>query len=67
MHKLSSTTYLQPDGGVIYLTDRDNNMYPILIGEVKKQGTNDKREEEGKGKQAQGNAVERLGKNVIGF
>lgn len=65
--QVKATTYLQPDGGVIYLTDKDNNMYPILIGEVKKQGTNDKRQEEGKEKQAQGNAVERLGKNVIGF
>lgn len=65
--RVKTTTYLQPDGGIIYLTDKDNNIYPILIGEVKKQGTNDKRVKEGKGKQAQGNAVERLGKNVIGF
>ena len=39
----------------------------ILISEVKNQGTNDQRKAEGKKRQAQGNAIERLGKNVIGF
>ena len=39
----------------------------ILISEVKSQGTNDAREKEGKSKQAMGNAIERLGKNMIGF
>jgi type II restriction enzyme len=38
-----------------------------LITEVKNQGTNDLRATEGKPKQAKGNAIERLGKNVIGF
>lgn len=42
-------------------------LLPILISEVKNQGTNDLRVAEGKSKQAQGNAIERLGKNVIGF
>lgn len=54
---------LQPDGGVIWMDDT----YPILISEMKRQGTNDEREKEGKGKQAVGNAIERLGKNLIGF
>ena len=39
----------------------------ILIAEKKNQGTNDLRVQEGKNKQAMGNAVERLGKNVIGL
>src|SRR3546814_7053665 len=34
---------------------------------MKRQGTNDQRALEGKGKQSQGNAIERLGKNLIGF
>src|SRR3546814_12068513 len=34
---------------------------------MKRQGTNDQRAREGKGKQSQGNAIERLGKNLIGF
>ena len=40
--------------------------YPILIAEAKNQGTNDLRLQEGLKKQAKGNAIERLGKNVIG-
>ncbi len=39
----------------------------MLIVEVKNQGTNDKREVEGLPRQAMGNAIERLGKNVIGI
>lgn len=61
------TSFMTPDGGITYIKDREDNRYPILIAEVKNQGTNDLREKEGKRKQAQGNAVERLGKNVIGF
>jgi type II restriction enzyme len=34
---------------------------------VKNQGTNDLRKKEGKPKQSKGNAIERLGKNVIGL
>lgn len=60
-------SYMSPDGGITYLVDKKGNKYPILIGEVKNQGTNNKRLLEGMPKQAQGNAVERLGKNVIGF
>lgn len=58
---------MRPDGGILYLVDKEKNKYPILITEVKNQGTNDLRAIEGKPRQAQGNAIERLGKNVIGF
>lgn len=47
---------------------KDNDQsYPILITEVKNQGTNDLRAAENLPPQAKGNAIERLGKNVIGF
>ena len=58
-----SNRRLEPDGGVIWM----NGKYPILISEMKRQGTNDERLKEGKKKQAVGNAIERLGKNLIGF
>lgn len=58
---------MRPDGGILSILDNQGNGYPILITEVKNQGTNDLRELEGKPKQAKGNAIERLGKNVIGF
>lgn len=65
--KVFDSSYMTPDGGVTYLLDNNDKKYPLLIAEVKNQGTNDTRLLEGKKKQAQGNAVERLGKNVIGF
>ncbi len=49
------------------MQDRQGTLYPVLIVEVKNQGTNDVRQLEGKPPQARGNAIERLGKNVIGF
>jgi type II restriction enzyme len=59
---------MRPDGGILYLVSKDDTQkYPILISEVKNQGTNDIRKQEGKPKQAKGNAIERLGKNVIGL
>jgi type II restriction enzyme len=58
---------MRPDGGVLYVVDKKGVNYPILIAEKKNQGTNDLRAQEGKGKQAKGNAIERLGKNVIGL
>ena len=58
---------MEPDGGVLSVVDREGNRHVILISEVKSQGTNDAREKEGKSKQAMGNAIERLGKNMIGF
>ena len=62
------TASMRPDGGILYLVSKDEKeKFPILITEVKNQGTNDLRLSEGKPKQAKGNAIERLGKNVIGF
>ena len=57
-----------PDGGIIYLVDHATNIkFPLVIAEVKQQGTNKDRIKEGKKKQAQGNAIERLGKNLTGI
>ncbi|QDU55965.1 EcoRI family type II restriction endonuclease [Aeoliella mucimassa] len=60
---------IRPDGGVLFIqgADTDELTYPILISEVKNQGTNDLRVKEGLPKQAKGNAIERLGKNLIGL
>ena len=58
---------MRPDGGILSIESDKGVLYPILITEVKNQGTNDLRANEGKPKQAKGNAIERLGKNVIGF
>ncbi|SEQ81146.1 Restriction endonuclease EcoRI [Lachnospiraceae bacterium NE2001] len=63
----SEKSYMSPDGGLTYLVDKCGRRYPILIAEVKRQGTNDKRNKEGKENQSLGNAIERLGKNVIGL
>ncbi len=60
-------TSMRPDGGILSILDNENNIHPILITEVKNQGTNDQRLREGLRRQAKGNAIERLGKNVIGF
>jgi len=60
-------TSIRPDGGILSLLDENGLKYPILISEVKNQGTNDLRASEGLKKQAKGNAIERLGKNVIGL
>ncbi len=62
------TSSMDPDGGILSLILKaDGRHLPILITEAKNQGTNDAREAEGLPKQAKGNAIERLGKNVIGF
>jgi type II restriction enzyme len=58
---------MRPDGGVLSVVDAQGERHTILIVEVKNQGTNDLRAVEGKPRQAMGNAIERLGKNVIGF
>ena len=55
-----------PDGGILYLV-KDNEKMPLVIAEIKRQGTNKERIQEGKSKQATGNAIERLGKNLIGI
>ncbi|MFB1646626.1 EcoRI family type II restriction endonuclease [Campylobacter molothri] len=67
------TTFLnnkiKPDGGVLFLRKQDDPLYKkiLLITEAKRQGTNDLRKKEGKNKQATGNAIERLGKNLTGI
>lgn len=58
---------IRPDGGILRLVANDGEQFPLLIAEVKNQGTNDLRAREGLPKQAKGNAIERLGKNVIGL
>lgn len=62
-----NSSFIRPDGGCIFLIDKKGNKYPILISEIKKQGTNNKLVKEGKDKQSKGNAIERLGKNVCAF
>lgn len=60
---------IRPDGGILLFdgSPGDDRSYPILIAEVKNQGTNDLRAQEGLPKQAKGNAIERLGKNLTGL
>ena len=58
---------IRPDGGILYIRGKSGDEYPILIAEVKNQGTNELRIAEGLPKQARGNAIERLGKNLIGL
>lgn len=66
-HYYHETSSMRPDGGILSIVSREGEEYPILIAEKKNQGTNDLRLAEGMKKQARGNAIERLGKNVIGF
>ncbi len=61
------TSFIKPDGGFLFATNKQGERRLILVSEVKRQGTNDARKEEGKSKQAMGNAIERLGKNLIGI
>jgi type II restriction enzyme len=65
-HHFDNTT-MRPDGGILSIVGKSGDIYPILIAEKKNQGTNDLRAREGLTKQSKGNAIERLGKNVIGF
>lgn len=60
-------TFIAPDGWFLMATNAAWASKIILVSEVKRQGTNDKRKNEGKKKQALGNAIERLGKNLIGI
>jgi type II restriction enzyme len=62
----SKETYIKPDGGFMWMK-LNGKKYYILISEQKRQGTNDVRLIEGKAPQGNGNAAERLGKNVIGI
>lgn len=61
------TSSMKPDGGFVFAKTKAGNEKVVLVAEVKRQGTNDKRAAEGLPKQAQGNAIERLGKNLIGI
>ena len=62
------TSSMNPDGGILSLLSRNGtDRFPIVIAEAKHQGTNDLRAREGLPPQSKGNAIERLGKNVIGF
>ena len=58
----SEKSFISPDGGIIYMK-YGGIWVPVLITEAKKQGTNDRRELEGKCKQSYGNAIERAHKN----
>ncbi|MBI2039089.1 MAG: restriction endonuclease [Candidatus Niyogibacteria bacterium] len=62
-------SYIKPDGGILVLRKKDDENYRriALAVEMKHQGTNKKRIAEGLKKQSQGNAIERLGKNLIGI
>jgi type II restriction enzyme len=64
-----STRTIKPDGGVLILRKENDQKYykVVIIAETKHQGTNDLRLKEGLKKQAQGNAIERLGKNLTGI
>lgn len=68
-HYHFDSSSIRPDGGILFMRGQqgDRLTYPILIAEVKNQGTNELRVKEGLPKQAKGNAIERLGKNVIGL
>ena len=68
-HYHFDTSSIRPDGGILCIRGKpgDRLTYPILIAEVKNQGTNDLRAKEGLPRQARGTAIERLGKNLIGL
>jgi len=68
-HYHFESSSIRPDGGILYIRGQpgDELTYPILIAEVKNQGTNELRIAEGLPRQARGNAIERLGKNLIGL
>lgn len=63
------SSFIKPDGGVLLLRKHDDDNYKriIVAVEMKHQGTNKQRIKEGKKKQSRGNAIERLGKNLIGI
>lgn len=66
-HHFHTSSAMKLDGGILSIVSSDGINYPILIAEKKNQGTNSLRALEDKSKQAKGNAIEHLGKNVIGF
>jgi type II restriction enzyme len=58
----SDKSFITPDGGFLWVKI-NGKKYCILISEQKRQGTNDRRIQEGKLPQSCGNAVERFPKN----
>lgn len=62
-----NSSFISPDGGFLFATNKSGERRIVLVSEVKRQGTNDAREKEGLPQQAKGNAIERLGKNLIGI
>ncbi|MFY7729911.1 MAG: EcoRI family type II restriction endonuclease [Flavobacterium sp.] len=58
------STYVQPDGGIMFLVTKEGKRIPILISEDKVQGTNDRRFAKEQSKQSTGNAIERGAKNM---
>lgn len=58
-HSSNPKSSIKPDGGILFL----NDTIPLLSTEAKKQGTNQKRCEQGLKKQVMGNAIERSHKN----
>jgi len=67
--KVHNHRTIAPDGGILSLNRYDDSEYfkILLVAEVKRQGTNKDRAREGKNRQSIGNAIERLGKNLIGI
>ena len=57
--EVSEKSYFKPDGGLLWV-GINGKKFHYLFPEQKRQGTNDKRLMEGKNKQAQGNASERI-------
>lgn len=62
-----NSSFISPDGGFLFAGNKRGERRIVLVSEVKRQGTNDARLKEGLGIQAKGNAIERLGKNLIGI
>lgn len=55
-HHFFDSSAIRPDGGILSLLDVDGMAHPVLIAEVKNQGTNDLRQKEGLKKQSKGNS-----------
>lgn len=60
-------TFIRPDGGFWSIQEWGEPWRYILVAEAKRQGTNDLRLQQGLKRQAAGNAIERLGKNMRGI
>ena len=46
-HYYFESSAMRPDGGILSIRDKSGKLFPVLIVEVKNQGTNDLREAEG--------------------